>query len=83
MSGPSGLLNRVDELLNKRKCPCSLLSHALSGGLAGAEKAVKMYSIHDLLSDSFFAYECTMFCPRRVAMRQVTFECNCGSNLTD
>jgi hypothetical protein len=41
VSGPSGLLNRVDELLNKRKCPCSLLSHALSGGWAGAEKAVE------------------------------------------
>ena len=42
VSGPIGLLNRADEILMKRICPCGLLSHALSGGWAGAEKAVEV-----------------------------------------
>ena len=58
-------------------------SQYISFMASGCRKSGGMCSIPDLSSDSFFAYECTMFCPRRVAMRQVTFECNCGSNLTD
>jgi hypothetical protein len=44
VSGPSGLLNRIDEILKKR----ILKSHALSGGWAGAEKAVEKCTHFDL-----------------------------------
>jgi hypothetical protein len=80
--GPNGLLSSVVEFWRWCLTFRQIVPY-LSGGWAGAEKSVEMCSIPDLLSYSFFAYECTMFCPRRAAMRQVTFERNFGSNLTD